>query len=139
LALILEELRELEQAAVTYEKALKLRREIGQEAAAIDDLGGLARVALQQNQLQLATVYMEEAWQWIQERGVQGILSPLQVYLTIVDVMAANGRHAEAQSTTETAYQLLLQQANRFTDQATRQAFLEKVPLHQRVINRIRS
>jgi tetratricopeptide (TPR) repeat protein len=133
LGVVLEGLGELDEAAQAYEKARQLRREIGQAAAAIDDLAGLARVALKQDNIAQATDYAEEVWQWLQERGVQGILSPLQVYLTVADVWQANGRHSEAQTLLAQASQLLQQQAERFTDREMRQAFLQNVPLHREV------
>jgi class 3 adenylate cyclase/tetratricopeptide (TPR) repeat protein len=133
LGVVLESLAELDEAAIAYRKALHLRREIGQAAAAIDDLAGLARVALKQSNIAQAMEYAGEVWQWLQERGVQGILTPLQVYLTVADVWQANGRQAEAQALIAQAYQLLQQQAERFTDQEMRRAFLENVPLHREV------
>jgi tetratricopeptide (TPR) repeat protein len=136
LGVILEGLDELAEAAAAYEKALQLRREIGQAAAAIDDLAGLARVALKQSSLVQAAQYAEEIWQWLEEHGVQGILHPLQVYLTVGDVWQANGRQAEAGAILTRAYELLQEQAARFTNEEIRRAFLENVPLHREVLAR---
>jgi predicted ATPase/class 3 adenylate cyclase len=136
LGVILEGLDELAEAAAAYEKALQLRREIGQAAAAIDDLAGLASVALKQGSLVQATHYAEEIWQWLEEHGVQGVIHPLQVYLTIGDVWQANGRQAEAGAILTQAYELLQEQAARFTNEEIRRAFLENVPLHREVLAR---
>ena len=136
LGVVLEGLGKLEEAATAHQKALQLRREIGQAAAAVDDLAGLARVALKQGNIAQATEYAEEIWEWLQEHGVQGVLSPLQVYLTVADVWQANGRDPEARPILIRAYELLQQQAERFTDREMRRAFLENVPLHREVMAR---
>jgi hypothetical protein len=116
---------------------MHLRRDIGQAAAAIDDLAGLARIALKQNQPARAETYAEEARQWIREHGIQGIVHPLRVYLTCADVAAAMGKTEQATEFWHTAHNLLLEQAARISDQATRQVFLESVPIHNEVLNRM--
>ncbi len=138
LAIILEELAEWENAKNAYSQALKLRRNIGQEAAAIDDLTGLARVALRQNKLSEALKLAREASEWIQEHGIQGIIMPLRVYLTIADTFSAAKHSDEAKVLEEQAYQLLMQQSERLSEQETREAFLKNVPLHREVIARIK-
>jgi tetratricopeptide (TPR) repeat protein len=130
-------LGELAEAASAYTKALHLRREIGQAAAAIDDLAGLARVALQQGDLAQAETNAEEMWQWLQEKGTAGILNPLQVYVTVANVWQANGRVDEAQEALSQANQLLQQQAERFTSRERRRAFLENVSLHREIVARV--
>jgi predicted ATPase len=137
LGLALEGLGALAEAHTAYEKAMHLRRDIGQAAAAIDDLAGLARIALKQNQPARAETYAEEARQWIREHGIQGIVHPLRVYLTCADVAAAMGKTEQATEFWHTAHNLLLEQAARISDQATRQVFLESVPIHNEVLNRM--
>jgi len=137
LALAQESLGELGDASKAYEEALRLRCEIGQDALAIDDLAGLARVALEQDRVAQALAHVEEALDWIGIHGVQGIEYPLRVYLTSADVLAAAGQEERAAEILATAYDLLQEQAARISDEDTRRAFLENVPLHQQLRSRI--
>jgi class 3 adenylate cyclase/tetratricopeptide (TPR) repeat protein len=137
LALALEGLGELDAAAATYEEALRLRREIGQEALAIDDLAGLARVALKQSRASQASAYVEEALAWIADHGVHGIEYPLRIYLTAADVLIAAGQEERATEALAAAQTLIQEQATRISDETTRQAFLENAPLHRQIRDRI--
>jgi class 3 adenylate cyclase/tetratricopeptide (TPR) repeat protein len=131
LGLALEGLGNLEAAHNAYQEALHLRREIGQTAHAIDDLAGLARVALAQGQVDKARTYVEETLTWIENNGIAGIEYPLRVYLTGADVFVAMGQPEQAADMIQTAHALLLEQAAKISDEATRQAFLENGPLHR--------
>jgi len=133
----LEGLGELDAAAATYEEALCLRREIGQEALAMDSLAGLARVTLKQGQMVRASTYVEETLDWIAGHGVHGIEYPLRVYLTAADVLIAAGQEERATETLTAAQTLIQEQAARISDETTRQAFLENVPLHRQISDRI--
>jgi tetratricopeptide (TPR) repeat protein len=131
LGLALEGLNDLDAAHNAYQRALNLRREIGQSAHAIDDLAGLARVALAQGQKSKALARIEEALTWIEDNGIAGIEYPLRVYLTGTDVLVAVGQSKRAADMIHTAHTLLLEQASKISDETTRQAFLENGPLHR--------
>jgi class 3 adenylate cyclase/tetratricopeptide (TPR) repeat protein len=137
LALALEGLGELEEAAAAYGQALQLRREIGQEALAVDDLAGLARVAIGQGQMAAALAHVEEALAWVEEHGEAGVEYPLRVYLAGVDVLTAAGQPERAAAVLKTAHTLLLEQAARISDEATRHSFLEDVPGNRRIKERL--
>ena len=137
LALALEGLDELAAAAVAHQQALQIRRQIGQEAAAIDNLAGLASVALKQDRPQEALRYAAEALAWIEANGVDGIEYPLRVYLACADVLQANGQTERGRHILATAHDLLEEQAARIRDQAVQQAFRQNVPLHRRLRRRL--
>lgn len=137
LALALEGLGEWTAAADAYQEALQLRRAIGQAAPAIDDLAGLARVALNQGQTDTALAYVEQVLDWIAANGVHGIEYPLRVYLTSADVLSAADDMQRAIEILITAKALLQEQATRISDETTRQAFLQQVPLHQQLYKRL--
>ncbi len=139
LGLVLEELDKLGDAFKFYTDALHLRREIGQSAQAIDDLAGLARVALAQGQKNEALAYAKEILTWIEAHGIAGIEYPLRVYLTCAEVLNAVGETARAADVIRTSHTLLLEQAAKISDEATRQAFLENGPLHRQVRERFNS
>jgi class 3 adenylate cyclase/tetratricopeptide (TPR) repeat protein len=137
LALALEELGNLEAAAQAYRRARDLRREVGQDKLAIDDVAGLARVALKQDRLEEALAYAEEALGWIAEQGVDGIEYPLRVYLAAADVLTAAGQGERVPSVLGAAHELLQARAGRIRDPDTRQAFLGHVRLHHCLLERI--
>jgi tetratricopeptide (TPR) repeat protein len=133
LALALEGLGDLQAAAATYQEALHLRREIGQEALAIDDVAGLAGLALKRGQIAGAQALAEEALVWIEEHGVQGIDYPVRVYLTCASVLTATGQADRASGILAAARALVEERAARISDEDTRRSFREKVPLHARL------
>ena len=137
LALALEGLDELAAAEAAHRQALQIRRDIGQEACAIDNLAGLAGVALEQGRLQEALRYVEEALAWIEANGVDGIEYPLRVYLACADVLQANGQTARSRDILAAAHSLLAEQAARIRDQAIQQAFWQNVPLHRQLSQRL--
>jgi tetratricopeptide (TPR) repeat protein len=65
-------LGELEAAAEAYDKAMRLRRELGHHGLAMDDLAGLARVALAQGDSKRARGRVEEILAWIEDNGSEG-------------------------------------------------------------------
>lgn len=123
-------------AAAAYEAALNLRRDLGQASAAIDDLAGLARVALAQGQIEPAGAYIEEILAWLAEHGTGGIEYPLQVYLTCFQVLQtapdepAQKRAAEI---LQTAHTTLMEQAGGISDLALRQSFLQNVAANREI------
>jgi class 3 adenylate cyclase/tetratricopeptide (TPR) repeat protein len=137
LALVLEDLGDLDAAAAAYTEALQIRRELGQDSRAIDDVAGLARIALRQQQLEQALAYVEETLAWIDEHGVAGIDYPLRVYLTAGDVLYAVGQPEHAAEVLLAAQSLIEERAVRISDEATRQSFLEQGPLHQQLWERL--
>ncbi len=137
LGMALEGLGELEVAVAAYQEALDLRREIGQDAYAMDDLAGLARVALRRDEEAGALAHAEEILTWIAENGVEGIEYPVRVYLTIANVLEAAGRRERAADVLDEAYRFLQRRAAQISDAEVRRAFLEHVPLHHRLRERI--
>lgn len=137
LALALEGLGETAEANGAYERALQLRREIGQLACAVDDEAGLARVALKQGDLDRAVAHVEQALDGIAQHGVEGIEYPVRVYLTAAGVLEAAGQAARAGEMLAAANRLVQERAERIGDEAIRRSFLEQVPLHRQLKERL--
>ena len=134
----LADLGELEAAAAAYDEALHLRRELGQPSLAIDDLAGLARVRLAQEDRQRALEHVEESLAWIEANGTQGIEYPLQVYLTCYHVLSVTARGdasaiERARAILSNAHAALLAQAAGISDPALRQTFLEGVKTNREI------
>ncbi|MBN1136401.1 MAG: tetratricopeptide repeat protein [Anaerolineae bacterium] len=139
LALALEGLGDVEAAAAAYEQALQLRREIGQLACAVDDEAGLARVALKQGRIDLAASHVEQALGGIAERGVEGIEYPVRVYLTAADLFQATGQPDRTREMLAAADRLVQERAEHIGDEAIRRGFLEGVPLHRQLYERLQA
>ena len=139
MALTFEGLGELEEAATAHREALNLRREIGQFALSIDNLAGLARLEMMRDQVSEALEYVEEILAWIATHGVNGIEDPLQVYVTAADILNAAGREGETAEALAAAHALMQDRAARISDEADRSAFLERVPIHRQLRERMAS
>ena len=124
-------------AAEAYEQALHLRRELGQAPRAIDDLAGLVRVARQRGDVEGALARTDEILAWIEAQGVGGIEYPLRVYLACVDALDAAGQAARAAEVLAAAAAFLQERARRISDESTRQSFLEKIPVHRQLRERL--
>jgi hypothetical protein len=73
---------------------------------------------------------------WISVHGVDGIEYPLRVYLTAADILRAAGRGEEAAEVVRAGHALLQVKASHIQDDATRRAYLEKVPPHREIRHR---
>jgi predicted ATPase/class 3 adenylate cyclase len=132
-------LGEYEAAAKAYAEALHLRRELGQHGLTMDDLAGLARVALAQGQLGRAQELVREILAWVDANGTGGIEYPLQVYLTCYQVLRASAdgdlsAMDRAREILSTAHTLLQEQAARVRDPGLRRSFLEGVPANRDIL-----
>jgi len=134
LGLALEGLEEWSEAEEAYRQALSLRREIGQEAMAMENVAGLARVALARNNLSAAQQHVAEIRRWLSESGIEGIEDPLRVYHTAYRVLEAAGQTDEARTLLAEAHSLLMQKAEKIDDPRWRKSFLHE-PLHRDILN----
>jgi class 3 adenylate cyclase/predicted ATPase len=129
-------LEQWEPAAAAYEAGLNLRRELGQASAAIDDVAGLARVALAQGHLSQAAAHVAEILAWLKEHGTGGIEYPLQAYLTCTQVLQTSDDETSQSRAIEilrTAHTTLMEQANGISDGSLRQSFLENVAANREI------
>jgi predicted ATPase/class 3 adenylate cyclase len=135
----LADLGQLEAAAEAYGEAMDLRRELGQHSLAIDDLAGLAHVAMAHGDVERALGHVEEILAWIEANGPEGIEYPLQVYLTGYRVLSAAAREdtsavERAHSILSKAHASLLAQAASIGDHALRRKFMENVRANREIV-----
>jgi len=135
----LEGLGELEAAGEAYGEAMCLRRELGQDCLAIDDLAGLARVALVQDDFERALRHVEEILAWIEANGSEGIEYPLQVCLTCYRVLSATAEGqpsavARANTVLSRAHATLMQQAASISDRELSCKFTENVKANREIV-----
>jgi hypothetical protein len=103
-------------------------------APAIEDVAGLARVALGQGRLDQARQHADRCVAHLDAHGVEGIEFPMQVFLTCYDVLQATGDRDAAQRVLEAAHALLLRRANAVSDLALRDSMLHQVSANRRVL-----
>ncbi len=120
-----------------HNEALVIRKNIGQDACAVDNLAGLARAAFQQDNLNEAQRFADQAFAWIHTNGTDGIEYPIRVLLSCSDVFSATGNQEKSAESISLANELLEKRAARISDEAARQSYLENVPLHQELLQKI--
>jgi predicted ATPase len=135
-ALILEGLQQFDKAEATHKKAFELRRDIGQDAPAVDNLAGLARLHLQQGKVEQALNFATEIAEWLEKNGTEGIEFPLWAYDVCIEVYTAVGNSKKAAQLLTTAYHLLIDKSQQISDVALRQQFLNAVPVHHILIEK---
>jgi predicted ATPase/DNA-binding SARP family transcriptional activator len=113
-------------ATDTYRRALVIRRETGQHILAMENMSGLARISLLQNDLAQAQTHVDEILRYLENGSLDGALEPFLVYLTCYRVLKAN-RHPRARAVLETAHQLLQARAARISSHELRLSFLNQV------------
>lgn len=133
LALAYEIADEWNAALNAHHEALTLRKAIGQDACAIDNIAGLARIAITQGDAIEAERYADQSLDWIRVNGTDGIEYPLRVLLSCAQVYAATNRPEQEAVAIQLATELLNKRATRISNQVARQSYLENVPIHQEI------
>ncbi|MBN1146890.1 MAG: tetratricopeptide repeat protein [Anaerolineales bacterium] len=131
LALICLGQGKLEDARVTYEQSLSIWHELGQEVLVLDDLAGLARLALAEGHISRAVEHVEETLEGIASHGVDGTEFPVLVYLTCYQVLRAAGDLERAGQALGDGYDLLQKRASLIQDEDLREQFLTNVPFNR--------
>ncbi|MBN1583784.1 MAG: hypothetical protein JXA89_23965, partial [Anaerolineae bacterium] len=125
-------------AAEAYDKALHLRRELGQHGLAIDDLAGLTRISLAQAETKRALAQADEILAWIDANGTGGIEYPLQVYLTcylaLQEAERTTANQERAGAILVRAHAMLMEQAARISNEELRLTFLENVKTNREIL-----
>ena len=100
----------------------------------MDDLAGLARVALAQGHTGQALAHVEEILAWLAGNSPEGMEFPVLVYLSCYQVLQAAGDAEQAKAILADGYNLLQQRANRIPDDALRRQFLQNVPFNHELL-----
>ena len=128
-----------DNATAAYEQAVQLRRQLGQAALALEALAGLAQVALQQGQVNLALTRADEIVTWLSANGLAGLDQPFQVCLSVYQVLSQAAPNEppiieRSRDILEMAHTALQQRAAGLSDILTRRRFLENVKIHREII-----
>jgi tetratricopeptide (TPR) repeat protein len=128
LARALEKSGDWAGAEAAHQSALAARQAQKQHAGNLENLAGLARIALERQAQEQARAHVEEILSTMREHGWLAAESPFLVYQTCVRVLQAAGDEAGARETLSTAWRTLGDWADRIADPLLRQSFLERVP-----------
>jgi len=123
----------LGEALEAYRQAVNIRRALGEQNRTIESLSGLVRVALAQNQSELALTLVEEIMEHLTQDTVEGTEEPLRIYLTCYQVLQ-NSQDSRARACLKWAYDLLQKRLAAITDPAKRDTFIEQVASHRQII-----
>lgn len=135
LGLIWEALENPNEANSAFYQALQIRRELGQAKLTLDDLAGLARVALASGNVEEARARAEEILTQLSEGSPAGIEFPVLVYLSGYQVLAASAEDSQrARDVLEAGYTLLQQRAGQIQDKTIRNQFLQNVPFNRALL-----
>jgi len=134
LAYALEKTGDLDAAQVAHQSALAIRQEQKQPSTTMENLAGLARLALDKGELDQALAFVEQVMATLHEHGLANIEAPFLIYQTCIRVLQACGQTDRALETLRKAHQALAEWADRIGDPDLRQSFLERVPENQYIL-----
>jgi predicted ATPase len=123
----------LDEATAAYQRALEVRRQLGQSNQAIECLASLAHVALRCGDTTLANAHAEEILAYLKTNTLSALGEPF-VYLTIYQVLQAKS-DARAHDLLEQAYTRLQARAAKIPDERLQNSFVENVPSHRALVS----
>jgi tetratricopeptide (TPR) repeat protein len=134
LGLAQADLGQFDQARRAFESALEIRRELGLAPQALDDLAGLARLALSEGDISRSVEYVGEILDGIADHGTDGTEFPVLIYLTCYRVLDDAGELERAGRVLGDGYQLLQTRADLIQDENLREGFLRNVPFNRELL-----
>jgi len=123
----------LDEAAAMYRQGLAVALQLDRAPEAMEYRAGLAHIALKQQHLDQALVYVEEILRYVEIDSLDGAMEPFQVYLICYNVLRAN-QDPRARQVLEIAHNILQGKAAKIEDESLRRSFLEQVVAHRDVL-----
>ena len=133
LGLNYERLGNIDQATANYEQALAIHREIGASTLVVFDQTGLARLALAQDEVEVARQFITPVADWIAAGKAQQFWDPWIIYLSVYQILAMLNETHTAQAILAEAQSLLHQRAEEISDDALRHCFLKNVEVNRTI------
>lgn len=129
----LAELGNLIEAKKAYYLSIKLWNQLGQTFLINEPKAGLATIALQDGDLDEALEHVEQIVDFLKDNTLDGTDEPMRIYLTCYQVLqAANDPRADEILTQ--AHTVLMERANKITDDAMRTSYLENVAANRQIM-----
>jgi hypothetical protein len=99
-----------------------------------DDLATLAAAHLAAGDIAQALDDAEQALAILEECGGEGPEFPQRDYFICYQVFSAAGQEKAVRGALQSAYSLVATRADKITDPALRQSFLERVPINREIV-----
>jgi tetratricopeptide (TPR) repeat protein len=128
-----EQLGHVELAQANYQEALTTHHDIGATTLAIFDQAGLARLALLQQQQQVAQSYIGPVTEWIMAGNAQQFWDPWSIYLSAYQVLTALGNTDLAWQILNEAHDLVHQRAQAISNPGLQRHFVENVAANRAI------
>jgi len=125
---------QLEQAIEKADAALLGRQQADLRLFTTGDLATLGAAYLASNDIPKALDYTQQALLILEECGGEGPEFPQQDYFICYQVLRAAGQTDAACDALRSAYGLVMARAEKITDPAMRQSFLERVPVNREIV-----
>jgi len=107
---------------------------LGQLFLTNEPKAGLARVALQEGKLDEALGFVEQIMDFLKDHNLDGTNEPMRIYLTCYQVLQAAGDPRADEILTQ-AHAILMERANKITDEAMRTSYLENVAANKQIVD----
>jgi hypothetical protein len=104
------------------------------KANAFDSLAGSTRCSMKLGQLDEATQSVEKLWGYLKEHGSGSMELPVLSYLTCVDAFREIGDTENCATVAHAGYEVLMEMADKISDQDMRRSFLDNVPEHRTMV-----
>lgn len=124
----------LKEAEQRFLQALELLHETNRQAVVVENLAGLAYIALREGNDPGALRYVDKILLYQESNPpLDGAERPFLVLLRVIQVLQAV-QDSRAAALLKTTGDMLLEQAGKITSAALRQSFLANVPDHQEIV-----
>ncbi|HPR34958.1 MAG TPA: tetratricopeptide repeat protein [Anaerolineaceae bacterium] len=128
------EMGNLFDAKEAYYSSIELWKQLGQLFLTNEPKAGLARVALQEGKLDEALGFVEQIMDFLKDHNLDGTNEPMRIYLTCYQVLQAAGDPRADEILTQ-AHAILMERANKITDEAMRTSYLENVAANRQIVD----
>ena len=134
LGLAHEEAGDLQKAGAHFNNALSAFTALGMTALAIDAQAGLARLALQQDDLDHAGEMAKQITTFLNSEGPQGLELPMLVYLTCAKIYDALKEDSHLKQTLDNGRKLIQAHLDGINEESWRALFVEAIPEHRALL-----
>jgi tetratricopeptide (TPR) repeat protein len=133
LGFILIDLMRFDEAREALQKSEALRFQLHQSHLATEPEAGLAMIAMQDGELNDAILYVEQILDLLEEHSLDGTDEPMRIYLTCYQVLQAVADPRGDELLVQ-AHALLMERADKITDDAMRTSYLENVAANREIV-----
>jgi len=125
---VLLETGDIPGAARLFAECREIAVHQGIAPLAIAGLVSLANCAAKEGRMDEARLSIYEVWDYLKEHGGAGMDKPLMAYRVCADIFDVLGKEDIARTAIDLGHQALMEMADKISEPAWRQSFLENVP-----------